>query len=115
LSAFWLDSQRPMFGDSVTIRDDYGIWWAYISHFLGTPGYVYSYAFGELLVLALYARYLEEGDGFVARYLRLLRAGGSGSPYELVHPFGIDLNEPAFWQGGLELIDRILTEAEGLM
>ena len=112
LSAFWLAAQRPMFGDSVTLRQDYAIWWAYISHFLSTPGYVYSYAFGELLVLALYARYLEEGSGFVDRYLRLLRAGGSASPYDLLQPFGINLNDPAFWHGGLSLIERMLTDAE---
>jgi len=112
LSAFWLETQRPMFGDSVTLRSEYGIWWAYISHFLGTPGYVYSYAFGELLVLALYARYLEEGDGFVASYLHLLRAGGNGSPYELLRPFGVDLNDVGFWQGGLDLIGQMVAEAE---
>lgn len=111
-AALWLETQRPMFGDAVTLRDDYGLWWAYISHFLSTPGYVYSYAFGELLVLALYARYQEEGERFVDRYLELLRAGGSGSPYDLVRPFGIDLDDAAFWQGGLTLIDRMLAEAE---
>jgi oligoendopeptidase F len=112
LADLWLTTQKPMFGDTVTLRDDYGIWWAYISHFLGTPGYVYSYAFGELLVLALYARYLEEGEGFVERYLHLLRAGGSGSPAELLRPFGIDLNDPAFWRAGLALIDQMVAESE---
>lgn len=112
LSAFWLSTQQAMFGDSVTLSQNYAIWWAYISHFLGTPGYVYSYAFGELLVLALYGRYLEEGGGFVDRYLQLLRAGGSNSPHALLQPFGIDLNDPAFWHGGLSLIERMLVEAE---
>jgi len=112
LSALWMDTQQPMFGDSVTLGDGYAVWWAYISHFLGTPGYVYSYAFGELLVLALYARYQAEGETFVDRYLGLLRAGGNGSPYELLQPFGIDLDDAAFWQGGLELIDQMLSEIE---
>jgi len=112
LSALWLESQQPMFGDAVTLRDDYGLWWAYIPHFLSTPGYVYAYAFGELLVLALYARYQTEKERFVSRYLELLRAGGNGSPYELVRPFGIDLNDATFWQGGLEFIDRMVSEAE---
>jgi len=112
LSALWLATQKPMFGDSVRLSENYAIWWAYISHFLGTPGYVYSYAFGELLVLALYARYLEEGAAFVVRYLQLLRAGGSKSPSELLQPFGIDLNDPAFWHGGLSLIERMLADAE---
>lgn len=111
-SAIWLETQRPMFGDTVILRSEYGLWWAYISHFLGTPGYVYSYAFGELLVLALYARYLEEGERFVANYLRLLRAGGSGSPDELLRPFGVDLNNAAFWQGGLDLVSQMLAEIE---
>ncbi len=112
LSALWLATQQPMFGDSVRLNENYATWWAYISHFLSTPGYVYSYAFGELLVLALYARYLEEGDAFVGRYLQLLRAGGSGAPYELLRPFGIDLHDPVFWHGGLLLIEQMLVEAE---
>ncbi|MCL1979455.1 MAG: M3 family oligoendopeptidase [Proteobacteria bacterium] len=112
LSALWLSSQRPMFGESVTLRDDYGLWWAYIPHFLSTPGYVYAYAFGELLVLALYARYQAEPEIFVSRYFMLLRSGGNGSPYALLRPFAIDLDDPTFWQGGLELIDRMLADAE---
>ncbi|MCL2459731.1 MAG: M3 family oligoendopeptidase [Desulfobulbus sp.] len=112
LSALWLESQIPMFGDTVTLRDDYGLWWAYVSHFLSTPGYVYSYAFGELLVLALYAHYQAEQEIFVSRYLTLLRSGGNGSPYELVRPFAIDLDDATFWQGGLELIDQMVSDAE---
>ncbi len=112
LSTFWLDSQGAMFGDSVTLGKDYGIWWSYVPHFLGTPGYVYSYAFGELLVLALYSRYQEEGEGFVGRYLDLLAAGGSRSPAELLAPFGINLDEPAFWHGGLDVIEGMLSDLE---
>ncbi|MCL2790434.1 MAG: M3 family oligoendopeptidase [Desulfobulbus sp.] len=112
LSALWLASQRPMFGDAVTLRDDYGLWWGYVAHFLATPGYVYAYAFGELLVLALYARYQTEPEQFVSRYLALLRSGGNGSSYELLHPFGVDLDDAGFWRAGLDLIDRMVTEAE---
>jgi oligoendopeptidase F len=112
LSAYWLARQKPMFGDSVTLRPDYGIWWAYIPHFLGTPGYVYSYAFGELLVLALYRRYQEEGSRFVDRYLALLAAGGSQSPAELLEPFGISLADPGFWQGGLDIIADMVADVE---
>lgn len=112
LSALWLETQRPMFGDAVHLREEYGVWWAYISHFLSTPGYVYSYAFGELLVLALYARYREQGESFVAHYLHLLRSGGNDSPCALLRPFGIDLDDPVFWQDGLGLIDQMVTEAQ---
>ena len=112
LSEFWLATQKPMFGDSVTLRPDYGIWWSYIPHFLGTPGYVYSYAFGELLVLALYSRYQQEGEAFVDNYLALLAAGGSKSPRELLAPFDITLDDPAFWHGGLDIIEQMLGQVE---
>jgi len=112
LSAYWLATQAEMFGDSVTLRPDYGIWWSYIPHFLSTPGYVYSYAFGELLVLALYGFYQQHGDSFVTLYTELLAAGGSASPYELVRPFGIDLDDSAFWLRGLEVIDGMLQQVE---
>ncbi len=112
LSAIWLSTQKPMFGDSVTLTEDYGLWWSYISHFLGTPGYVYSYAFGELLVLALYARYQQEGEAFVDKYINLLAAGGSRSPAELLAPFSIDLDDPGFWHGGLDIIEQMLAKVE---
>ncbi len=112
ISAFWLATQGEMFADSVTLRPDYGIWWSYIPHFLSTPGYVYSYAFGELLVLALYGLYQKQGDSFVTLYSELLAAGGSASPYDLVKPFGIDLDDPAFWQQGLNVIDEMLQQVE---
>lgn len=112
LSRYWLDSQREMFGDSVTLTEAYGIWWSYIPHFLHTPGYVYSYAFGELLVLALYRLYQQEGDGFIGKYLTLLSAGGSESPYELLKPFGIDLDSPDFWHQGLDVIEEMVSLIE---
>ncbi|SHO53141.1 M3 family oligoendopeptidase [Desulfopila aestuarii] len=112
LGEYWLTTQRQMFGDSVTLTDDYGTWWSYIPHFLNTPGYVYSYAFGELLVLALYKIYQQEGKGFIQKYLTLLAAGGSDTPYELVKPFGIDLDSPAFWHQGLDVIEEMVGQIE---
>ncbi len=114
LSKLWMRSQKAMFGDSVTLTDNYKIWWSYIPHFLHSPGYVYSYAFGELLVLALYNLYLKEGSKFVPKYLDLLKEGGSQSPYELLRPFAIDLDDPQFWQGGLEVINNMLSEVENV-
>jgi oligoendopeptidase F len=112
LSEYWLQTQHQMFGDSVTLRPDYGIWWSYIPHFLATPGYVYSYAFGELLVLALYGLYQHHGDSFVTLYKELLAAGGSASPYELLKPFGINLDDPGFWLQGLGVIEQMLQQVE---
>lgn len=112
LSEYWLATQREMFGDSVNLDDSYGVWWSYIPHFLSTPGYVYSYAFGELLVLALYGIYQQEGQNFVDKYLELLSAGGSKSPYEILQPFDIHLDSPDFWLTGLSVIEEMLTKVE---
>ncbi|MDH3393760.1 MAG: M3 family metallopeptidase, partial [Desulfobulbaceae bacterium] len=112
LSAFWMETQKKMFGDTVTMTEDYSIWWSYIPHFLSTPGYVYSYAFGELLVLSLYGLYKQEGESFVPKYINLLGSGGANTPYELVKPFGVDLNDPQFWQAGLNIIDDMLKMVE---
>jgi oligoendopeptidase F len=112
VNALWLETQRKMFGSSVTLSDNYGIWWSYIPHFLHSPGYVYSYAFGELLVLALYALYKKDGGSFVPIYLDLLSAGGSHTPYQLLKPFGVNLDESQFWNDGLQIIDDMLELVE---
>ncbi len=112
LSRLWMESQTAMFKDAVSLGDHYRIWWSYIPHFLHSPGYVYSYAFGELLVLSLYRIYQKEGEAFIPKYIHLLSQGGSQSPYELLAPFNIDLNDPSFWQGGLLVIEEMLKELE---
>jgi oligoendopeptidase F len=103
-----------MFGGNVTLGDHYRIWWSYIPHFIHTPGYVYAYAFGELLVLALYARYKEVGPEFAGDYLNLLRAGGSDWPHVLVGRLGVDLHDPSFWEKGLLEIESLTNQAEDL-
>ncbi len=110
----WLETQRAMFLDSVTMTEDYGLWWSYIPHFIHTPGYVYAYAFGELLVLALYARYQEGRDDFPEAYLNMLTAGGSDWPHILVKPLGVDLSDPSFWAKGIQMLDDMVSEAEEL-
>ncbi len=110
----WMKTQQEMFQGSVTFCDHYRIWWSYIPHFLHTPGYVYAYAFGELLVLALHVRYRQEGEGFAQRYLHLLEAGGSDWPHKLLQPLDVDLNDEQFWQQGLSVIEDLISQAEGL-
>ena len=87
---------------------------SYIPHIIGTPFYVYAYAFGELLVLALYAQYQREGEAFVDRYFDLLSAGGSRSPFELVSAMGFDIADRAFWQGGCDLVRQRVEQARSL-
>jgi oligoendopeptidase F len=108
----WFDSQEELLGDSVEITDGYRSWWSYIPHFIGSPGYVYAYAYGQLLALSVYERYEQRGAEFVPRYLELLAAGGSRSPQELGAIVDVDLADPGFWESGLDLVERQLLEAE---
>ena len=111
-SALWSETQAELFGDAVAVTDGYRSWWSYIPHFINTPGYVYAYAYGQLLALSVYQRYREEGAGFVPDYLRLLSAGGSMAPEELGRLVGIDLADPGFWDAGLALVEQQLVAAE---
>ncbi len=114
LSELWSTEQRRMLGDAVEVTEDYGTWWSYIPHFIGVPGYVYAYAFGYLFSLAIYRRYLDEGDSLVEPYLDLLRAGGSAPPAELASRLGFDIGDPGFWAAGLDAIGVLVDEAEQL-
>jgi oligoendopeptidase F len=114
ISALWLDTQRAMFAGSVTLTDDYGIWWSYITHFIHVPGYVYAYAFGDLLVRALYSRFLSGGRNFPDRYMSMLAAGGSDWPAAIVGTLGVDLADPGFWAQGLALLEEMTGQAETL-
>jgi oligoendopeptidase F len=108
----WVEAQAELFGDSVEITEGYHSWWSYVPHFINTPGYVYAYAYGQLLALSVYQRYRAEGGSFVPRYLELLSSGGSRSPEELGAIVGIDLADPGFWDSGLALVEEQLAEAE---
>jgi oligoendopeptidase F len=114
VNELWVQTQAELFGDSVEITDGYRMWWSYVPHFINTPGYVYAYAYGQLLALSTYGRYREEGDAFVPRYLELLSAGGSRSPEDLAQIVGIDLGDPGFWDAGLKLVEEQLSAAEEL-
>jgi oligoendopeptidase F len=108
----WAETQQEMLGDSVEITDGYRTWWSYVPHFIGSPGYVYAYAYGQLLALSVYARYRDEGDAFVPAYLDLLRAGGSDTPENLARIVDCDLADPDFWRNGLKIVEDQLTAAE---
>jgi oligoendopeptidase F len=112
IGAAWLETQADLLGDSVEPSEDYGRWWSYVPHFIDTPGYVYAYAYGNLLALSVYRRYEQEGDAFVPSYLELLKAGGSRPPEGLGEIVGVDLTDPGFWSSGLDLIERQLEAAE---
>ncbi len=102
------------FGDSVTLPDEFRWEWVMVPHLYGVPFYVYAYAFGQLLVLALYKQYQEEGESFKPRYMKILAAGGSIAPMELLKDAGLDASKAEFWQGGFDVIDEMVTSLENL-
>jgi oligoendopeptidase F len=112
IGELWAASQEAMLGDAVEVTEGYRSWWSYVPHFIGTPGYVYAYAYGQLLALSVFRQYTEQGSDFVPRYLHLLAAGGSMPPEELGRIVGCDLADPAFWDGGLAIVESQLDEAE---
>jgi oligoendopeptidase F len=114
LNAHWMATQSAMFAGSVTLSEGYATWWSYVPHFIAVPGYVYAYAYGNLLSFALYRRYEEEGAAFVPRYLDMLSMGGSIAPDELVRRVGVDLTDPGFWDAGLDVLDAEVGRAEAL-
>jgi oligoendopeptidase F len=113
-SGLWRETQEDIYGDSVILTDSYDLWWSYIPHFLHTPGYVYAYAFGELLVLALYEEYSHSKNGFSEKYVEMLRAGGSDWPENIVGKLGFDITQPDFWDNGLAAIEKMVEQAEEL-
>lgn len=114
LSAFWRETNQRYYGNAVEHTPGYEMGWSYIPHFINTPFYCYSYVFGELLVLALYAMYREQGAAFVPGYIALLEAGGSQAPGDLLATFGVDANDPAFWQMGVNELRRLVNWAQEL-
>ena len=115
LGALYSQAMRDYYGEAVEPTPASEHCWSTVPHFFfETPGYVYSYAFGQLLALAAYARYQQIGEPFVNSYLAMLAAGGSRDPQRLVALIGFDLSDPGLWNLGLDLIDARLHEAEKL-
>jgi oligoendopeptidase F len=112
LCDLYLANLKEQFGDAVEVSDDFRYEWVAIPHFYSTPFYVYAYTFGQLLVLSLYEQYKQEGEPFKARYFDLLAAGGSASPVEILEKAGIDMASADFWQGGFDVLARLLAELE---
>ncbi len=114
LADAYLKNLKSEFGDSVEISDEFRWEWIMIPHIFNVPFYVYAYAFGQLLVLSLYKQYQEEGESFKPRYMKILSAGGSIAPVELLANAGIDVTTAEFWQGGYDVIDEMVTRLEAI-
>lgn len=114
LSAAYLANLKEQFGDAVEVSDDFKWEWVSIPHIYHVPFYVYAYAFGQLLVFALYEQYKAEGESFKPKYLKILSAGGSEAPAKILGDAGVDIRDPKFWQGGFDVLSRMVDELEKL-
>ena len=112
IGEIWLSVQDESLGPAIEIRAGYENFWMYIPHFIHSPFYVYAYAFGDCLVNALYSVFQSGHPGFQAKYLDMLRAGGTKRHKELLAPFGLDASDPAFWTKGLNVISGFIDELE---
>jgi len=112
ISAIWMAVQSESLGDAIQLDESYHMYWAYISHFIHAPFYVYAYAFGDCLVNSLYAYYQENPLGFQEKYIELLKAGGTKRYDEALKPFGFNLKDPNFWNKGLSMIEELIQEFE---
>jgi len=114
LGEIWMGVQSESLGPAIELKAGYETFWMYIPHFIHSPFYVYAYAFGDCLVNSLYAVYENAADGFAERYLAMLSAGGTKHHSELLAPFGLDARDPSFWDGGLSVIEGLISELEAM-
>ena len=114
LGQVWLDANRPYYGDVVALTQGYEWGWSYIPHFIHSRFYCYAYVFGQLLVLALYRMYQEEGKSLVPKFVTLLKSGGSDTPDRLLAPLGVNFRDGAFWQKGFDELKRLVEWAKEL-
>lgn len=114
LCVAYMDCLRDQFGDSLELADEFQWEWVSIPHIYHWPFYTYAYSFGQLLVLALYRQYQQEGEPFVPKFLKLLSYGGSEAPVTVLTEAGFDITSPEFWQGGYDVLNEMITELEHL-
>ena len=114
LSAAYLENLKEQFGDSLELSEDFKWEWVSVPHIYHTPFYVYAYAFGQLLVFSLYQQFKAEGDSFKPKYLKILSAGGAEAPAKILGEAGIDIRSAKFWQGGFDVLSRMVDELEKL-
>lgn len=114
INALWLEEMGASLGPAVTLNPGYEHWWAYVSHFVHSPFYVYAYAFGDLLVAALMEARRADPAGFTPLYRDLLAAGGTRTYVEALKPFDLNPRDPAFWSVGCRRLERLIDQFEAL-
>jgi oligoendopeptidase F len=114
LAEAYMENLKDQFGEAVEVSEEFRWEWVSIPHIYQVPFYVYAYAFGQLLVLSLYQQFKAEGESFKPRYLKILTAGGSASPTDILSQAGIDISQVAFWQGGFDVLADLVEQLEAI-
>jgi oligoendopeptidase F len=114
LAEAYMENLKDQFGEAVEVSEEFRWEWVSIPHIYQVPFYVYAYAFGQLLVLSLYQQFKAEGESFKPRYLKILAAGGSASPTDILSQAGIDISQAAFWQGGFDVLADLVEQLEAI-
>jgi oligoendopeptidase F len=115
IGGLWLDEMGKSLGPAIKLNRGYEHYWAYVSHFVHAPFYVYAYAFGDLLVRGLMEKRREDPVAFAPLYEELLAAGGTKTYVEALAPFGLNPREKAFWAAGMKQLERLVDEFEALV
>jgi oligoendopeptidase F len=115
IAALFLEVMSESLGPAVTLNEGYEHYWAYVSHFVHSPFYVYAYAFGDLLVRGLMEARRADPEGFAPLYEQLLAGGGAKTYVEALAPFGLNPREKAFWAAGMKQLERLVDEFEALV
>lgn len=115
LCSIYKEELQNMFGDVVKITDEYTWEWASIPHIFGSPFYVYAYNFANLIVMALYQQYKEEGESFIPKFKMMLSMGSSASPRDITGLIGIDITDRKFWKKSIKVIESYIDELEKLL
>ena len=112
MCALMLDAQREAYGEGLDENQMHPYMWLCKGHYYsgGLSFYNYPYAFGGLFARGIYAKYLEEGAGFVETYKSMLRATGTSTVEDAAKVCGIDLTDVNFWRAGLASVAKQIDE-----
>lgn len=115
LADIWVEVQKDVLGPYVNVDENSAYIWLQVGHFFFLPFYVYAYAFADCLVNSLY-QVSQDGSikDFPKKYLQMLEKTAITDYDKLLKPFGLNPNDPKFWNIGLKLISGYIDELERL-
>ena len=115
LAEIWVEVQKDVLGPYVNVDENSAYIWLQVGHFFFLPFYVYAYAFADCLVNSLY-QVSQDGSvkDFPKKYLQMLEKTAITDYDKLLKPFGLNPNDPKFWNIGLKLISGYIDELERL-